>query len=327
MSAPTAAGAEGLLVTPVDGIGRIETAIEASVLAFPAGAEDVIIATSRNWPDALGGSALAGVLDAPILLTEPGELPAAVAAEIDRLNATKAYILGGTGAVTVEVEAALDALENVSVERLAGDTRYDTACTVAQKAIDLQEGTYQGYAFVATGADFPDALGASPLAFAGRAPIYLADPALGDNAALVSTMLEAGVTRVIVLGGPDAVSPLVFDALSAGLPPRSVSRCAGENRYETAVQVAGLGASDWLGLTYDGVAIATGQNFPDALAGGVLQGRSGSVMLLTPTAYLDGWVSLELQHYAAQINEVRFLGGTGAISPAVRTAVTDILQE
>ncbi len=68
-------------ILSVAGSTRYTTAIEASKLAFPNGATGVVIATGENWPDALGGSALAGAVDGPLLLTKHDALPAAVMAE------------------------------------------------------------------------------------------------------------------------------------------------------------------------------------------------------------------------------------------------------
>src|SRR5690606_2325393 len=122
----------------MEGIGRVETAIVSARTAFPEGSEYVIIATARSFPDALGGSALAGVLDAPILLTEPTALPDAVATEIlDNLAATKAIILGGTGAVSQAVENDLNAmLGDANVERIGGLNRYETAGNIAERVLD-----------------------------------------------------------------------------------------------------------------------------------------------------------------------------------------------
>jgi hypothetical protein len=64
---------------PIEGLSRFHTAVAASVEAYPDGSQYVIIATGRNWPDALGGTALAGALDAPILLSEPTSLPSVTA--------------------------------------------------------------------------------------------------------------------------------------------------------------------------------------------------------------------------------------------------------
>jgi putative cell wall-binding protein len=312
----------GPTVVNIAGASRIGTAVEASKLAFPAGSEYVVIATARNWPDALGGSALAGALDAPILLTEPTWLPPAVSDEITRLNATHAIILGGTGAVSDAVSREIAALPGMTVERIAGASRYATANLVAARTIGELGDAYDGTAFVATGANFPDALGASPIAAANGWPIYLANPSQGANDAMVSSMRSAGVTEAVILGGTGAVSlPVESDLWTLG----TVTRLAGTSRYDTAVKVASYGVS-YGGLGYDRVAIATGENFPDALAGGVLQGKSGSVLLLTPTASLNPAVAALLTAEKQNIHEVRFLGGTGAVFQVVRDRVSGILQ-
>lgn len=315
----------GLTVTKIAGADRITTAIEASKKAFPSGATTVVIATAFNWPDALGGSALAGAMRGPILLVAPDSLSPAVAAEIDHLNATKAIVLGGTGAVSNDVYVALDALGGVSVERIAGANRYETGEKIAARTIAEMKtrSSYSGRAFVSTGQNFPDALGASPLASAKGWPIYLIDPAAGDNSALAARMKSVGVTNAVVLGGPAAVSTAVESRLKTTLG--TASRIAGDNRYQTAVKVASYGVSS-AGLSWNRVGVATGQDFPDALAGGVLQGVSGSVMVLTPSSSLDANVRTALVANKSSITEVRYLGGTGVVTTTVRAAVEQALQ-
>ena len=311
--------------TPVEGANRFETAVEVSQASFPGGANTVIIATGRNWPDALGGAALAGAHDAPILLTEPGSLPAVTAGEIDRLGATKAIILGGEAAVGGEVMTGLVAagIPAGNITRLGGAGRYETARLVAQAAIDELGATYDGMAFVATGRNYPDALAGSPLAAANAWPIYLADPA-ADPATLAAAMSADGATDALVLGGEAVVSPEYATALDAALG--TVERLAGDNRYATAVEVATYGATDG-GLGYDGLAIATGENFPDALSGGVLCAKRGTVMLLTQSSVLSAPPSACLSTNRRFVRTVHFLGGTGAVSEAVRTSVEQVLEQ
>lgn len=55
----------------VEGVNRYLTAIEAAKKAYPGGARTVVLATGTNWPDALGGAALAGARNGPSLLTPP----------------------------------------------------------------------------------------------------------------------------------------------------------------------------------------------------------------------------------------------------------------
>jgi len=317
---------------PIQGSGRVATAVKASQAAFPSGLDPastktVVIATSMNWPDALGGTSLAGALDGPILLTDPAALPADVSTEIQRLGAQKAIILGGTGAVTQAVQTSLNGLLGTpNVERISGDNRYLTADKVAERTILVMEdgAGWDGTVFVATGGNFPDALAVAPIAASQGWPLVLSHPTTGLSVA-TKTIIE-GASRVFVLGGTGAVSQAVETGLNTTFGDVNVTRLAGGDRYATAVVIAQFGV-DECGLGWDKVAVTTGTNFPDALAGGVLQGKAGSVMVLTPPNSLAAPVQLALTENAGDITEVRFLGGTGAVSQAVRDAIALLLAQ
>ncbi|MHB8740214.1 MAG: cell wall-binding repeat-containing protein, partial [Coriobacteriia bacterium] len=268
----------------------------------------------------------AGALGAPILLTEPGVLSDAVSAEIARLGATHVIVLGGTGAVSEGVYAALDALPGVtSIERLFGANRYATAEAIASRTITEMGAAWDGTAFVATGESFPDALGASPIAAAKGWPIYLVHPNPSNHDALVATMDADGVTSALILGGTGVVPATLETKLDAAFGGAEVDRLFGANRYTTAVAVATYGV-DTAGLAWNRTAIATGEDFPDALSGGALQGASGSVMLLAYPGYLHTEVGTALTAHNATISEVRFLGGIGAVPQIIRDAVVQALQ-
>lgn len=297
----------------LDGVNRYETSIEASKQGFPSGASTVVIATGANWPDALGGSALAGAVSGPLLLTDPNVLRSDVAAEITRLGATGAYILGGTGAVSGVVETALRSLLDGNVKRLQGLDRYKTAARVAEETIALLGSRYSGAIFVATGANFPDATAAAPLAAALDRPILLANPyATFDQA----VMLPPEASSAYILGGTGAVSGGIETALRGRLS--SVTRLDGATRYQTAVKVAEHGVDQ--GMHWNGVGLATGDNFPDALSGGAMLGRLGSVMLLTLPTSLPWDTQAALQANAGAIDAMFIFGGTGAVSTTVEQA-------
>lgn len=303
----------------VQGGDRFETAARSSELAFPNGSRYVLIATGRNWPDALGGSALAGALDAPILLVERDSVPVPTSAEISRLRATRAIILGGTGAAGTRVESALRGM-GLSVERIGGRDRYATAEQIASRVISRLGASYDGTVFIATGRDFPDALSAAPIAVRQKWPLLLVGSAaqgLTDNA---RKMLRNS-RFAIILGGAAAVPTVVEDEAARLLGAGNVRRMGGANRYETAARVSNFAIT--FGITnqahvWNRVGIATGENFPDALSGGVLQGRTGSVMLLTPSHALHPASEAILRSNASAIDTVVFFGGTGALSQNVR---------
>jgi len=298
--------------------------LEASKLAFPEGADVVVIATGRNWPDALGGTALAGALNGPILLVEPTSVPKVVMDEIDRLGATEAVILGGTSAVSDGVESALNTKMGAdNVDRIEGIDRYDTANQIAERVIELMGDDFWGRGFVATGGNFPDAVAAAPIASAQRMPIFLAHPTTGLSPATKAAMED--LSSVVILGGDQAVSPATEAYLKTTFGDDEVTRLSGKTRYKTAVEIAKYAVNE-IGHQWDRVGITTGENFPDALAGGVLQGQYWSVMLLTPPASLDLDVAVTLAANKDDILQVTFFGGTNAVSQSVRDTIAEVLE-
>jgi putative cell wall-binding protein len=299
----------------VAGASRYLTAVEASEQQFIAGASTVVIATGENWPDALGGSSLCGAVYGPMLLTPKAALPADVRAEIIRLGASRAYVLGGTAAVSSAVENELVALLGRSdVVRLAGASRYETARAIATEAIRV-DSDFDGHVLVATGGDFPDATALAPIAAFNRAPIVLANPSGG------ALMVPPGTTAASIAGGTSAVSAATEAALVAAYGDPNVTRYAGGNRYETAAIIAQTGidhGSPGHQLTWEGVGLASGTAFPDALSGGVMLGLSSSVLLLTPPTSLSPATQAKLAANVVEIdNSMRIIGGTAAVSATV----------
>lgn len=293
------------------GLDRYLTSTEASRRAFTT-ADTVVIATGSNWPDALGGSALAGAVGGPLLLTTPGALPTSVRDEIVRLGATKAYVLGGTGAVSTAVENTLKALVGGNVKRLKGDDRYATARAIAEETVAQLGPAYTGGVLVATGANFPDATAASPLAAALGRPIVLVNRATG------AYHLPTGATSALILGGVNVVPGAVEDSLELALGDANVLRKGGANRYETAALVAQAGVD--AGMSWNGVGLATGENFPDALAGGAMLGAWNGVMLLTTPAALRAEAYTKISANKSKIDTLYVIGGDGAVSSSVFTA-------
>jgi len=310
-------------VMALAGKTRIETAIEIAKHAWPLGlAEDsdgkrtAIIATARNWPDALAAAPLAGAVDGPILLVDPDRLPDPVAAEIERLQANRVIAVGGAGAIDAAVLAAVDEVTGVDeVQRIGGSTRYQTSAQIADRVKSILGEEWDGTAIVATGRAFPDALAGSPMAAMRGWPILLAG-ASGSPEGI------EGVASVVILGGEGAVAPQVESALATAIGADMVRRVAGATRYETAIEVAKWGTAN-AGMRWSHTAIATGANWPDALAGGALQGRSQSVMLLTPPATVHSGVADIVEQSAVGIGELRFFGGEGAIAQPVREALIE----
>lgn len=188
--------------------------------------------------------------------------------------------------------------------RRSGADRYETAAAVSRASVSADAATV----FVATGRDFPDALAAGPAAAAAGTSVLLTDADVLSPAAR-EELLRIGPDRILVLGGPGAVSDSVAEALRALAP--SVERLAGADRYETAVAVSATMFESGADLVF----VATGRNFPDALAGAAAGASRGAPVLLVPGDSLPEVVANELTRLAPAA--IRVLGGPAVVSDEV----------
>ena len=101
----------------------------------------------------------------------------------------------------------------------------------------------------------------------------------------------------------------------------NVTRLGGSDRYDTSKKIAEFVLAN--GGSADKACIATGSNFPDALAGGALVGRNGSILLLADPGKLTALGVLTANKDS--IDTIYYLGGIGAVPQAVRTAAENAI--
>jgi putative cell wall-binding protein len=285
------------------GTNRIETAAAISRATFPHGAELAFLATAANFPDALAGGPPAGALDAPILLTNHDALSPAVRQELARLAPDVVFILGSTGVISAAVEVELNHLVG-AVERLAGPSRFETAAEIAQAFYDPGVPVV----YIATGGNFPDALAGGAAAAIDGGPMLLVH-ADGIPPAVRDTLEWLVPEWIVVLGGAGAVSPAV-EAELAGYADH-IMRISGADRFATAAQIAATFPSLPTGTVF----VATGGNFPDALAGVPATALAESPLLLVTAEQVPSVVIEQLRRLAP--SQIVILGGPGVVPDAV----------
>lgn len=284
------------------GSNRFGTAAAVSQAGWQE-AETVVLARGDDYADALAGVPLASALDAPILLTNSAKLPDLTRQELIRLQAKKVILLGGSGAISLAVEAELAQELGLEVERLKGSNRYATAAAIARRL-----GTITSFdtAILAYGNNFPDALAAAPYAAALGMPILLTQTKqLPQDTALALT--ELGITQTIVAGGTGVVSNAVYNQLPLPL------RLEGQTRYYTAVALA-----HYFQPQSQRLYLATGRDFADAISGAVLAARDDAALLLVGDV-VPHPVSQFILEYGPE--EIRLLGGTAVIPETIPTAI------
>jgi putative cell wall-binding protein len=297
----------------IAGTDRYLTAVAISEAAFPNGAPGVVITTGLNYPDALAGASLA-YLTGPVLLVG-AKMSQAVKDEITRLKPERAVILGSTKVVSATIESYLKG-KGITVQRFGGADRYATAALIARETAKIWGSEFQKTAIIATGENFPDALAASPMSGVMGMPILL----VKRNAVPAATkamLTELGITETFLCGGTSVINAAVEGQLP--LPYRR----GGANRYQTACIITDHMWMGGMGREY--FALATGENFPDALVAGALTGAYGGVLYLTPPNVLHSEVVMRIERDHTLLKWVDVFGGKSVVYPTVVEDVFNLL--
>lgn len=297
----------------ISGADRYSTSAKVSSLAFPSPStiDTLYLVSGQNFPDALSAGPVAVRRSAAFLLTSPTAVPAAITKEIRRLNPRTVVLVGGEGALTAKLEKSVRSLVP-EVVRVGGTDRYATSRAVVKDAFSADGAPH---VYIATGASFPDALAAGPAAAAAGAPVVLlrGDTAKID-AATVKLLRELGTTSVTITGGVAVVSAGIEAQLKSLYGKANVVRDWGADRYETAIAINKRA----FGATRGDAYVATGLNFPDALAAAPLAGMQGRPLYLTvPHCALP---TLRKVLVGTTVTRIRLVGGTGVIRGLVGQA-------
>lgn len=288
----------------------------------------------------------AGTAPATAAPSAPDALVEALTSSSRDLDAARS----GAARAQALADSTTDLPGDGSYFRIAGPNRYATAvqvslnmvCAPTTPTVDCEgEGQIGGVdnpvrtVFVASGLNYPDALGAGPVA-AGLGPLLLVPPT-----GTVPTVVKNEIARIkpediVIFGGTGAVSSSVETQLKAYA---ATFRIAGDNRYETAAEAALINDEIWRDQDEDDVpgpddhgldtvVLASGEGFADALAGGGAASNSRGALMLTakstlPTATRSALVEIASLPRAAELDPLKviILGGTGVVSASVESAV------
>ncbi|WP_193315115.1 cell wall-binding repeat-containing protein [Nostocoides sp. F2B08] len=220
--------------------------------------------------------------------------------------------LGSTSGAAAPAAAAVTGDLAFTIERLAGADRYATAAAISRRF--FAPGV--PVAVISTGVNYPDGLAAAPAAARWGGPVLLTT-ATSLPAATRTELLRLSPGRIVVTGGPTAVSDAVVAELR-GLTTGTVTRVAGPDRYATAAALSASGFPGGAALAF----VATGENFPDALAGGAAAAVMSAPVLLTQNTILTASTRAELERLGP--SRIIVLGGDLAITTAVANELNQI---
>jgi putative cell wall-binding protein len=163
---------------------------------------------------------------------------------------------------------------------------------------------------ITTGLNYPDALAGASLAYV-TGPVLLVGATMSAGVKAEITRLHP--ERAVILGSTKVVSAAIETYLKGkGI---AVQRIGGVDRYDTAARIARETARLYGGIGSKNAIIATGENFPDALAASPYSAAKGIPILLVKKNSVPAATKAMLTELG--VTSTYLCGGTSAISTAV----------
>lgn len=254
----------------VSGVNRLETS--RMLVQASGGVESLIITTGLVAADGLAATQLAGVTSAATALSNSRDkLDPQAVESLNSYGLKRVIRVGGTVGLSA-ADRKLIKSKGLELVELIGSDRFDTAVKVA-KYRDSLGGTPQKV-LVADGINFPDALAAGAAAANLKASLVLTGGAKLPAATRAYLQPLQQSAQIITVGGPAQRA-----AVGAGINPSATY--TGASRYETALSLAD--ALDFPSGV-NGIVMASGRNFPDALSAGAYTVKQGAKLVLVPPA-------------------------------------------
>ncbi|MDR0434402.1 MAG: cell wall-binding repeat-containing protein [Gracilibacteraceae bacterium] len=209
--------------------------------------------------------------------------------------------------------AAANIAANISLERLAGADRYQTAARIAQAGWESAENVV-----LASGADasLVDALAVAPLAKLLGAPILITESSRLSEAA-AAELRRLGARNVYLAGGSGVIGQPVVDAVVA-MGARAIP-LGGADRFATAANIAAEIARRSESIST--VVVTTAYSNADALSIASIAAANGWPILLAGRDALPAAARSFINEHG--VSQAYVIGGHGAVGDAVFTSLPD----
>jgi putative cell wall-binding protein len=298
----------------------------ATVSIFKLGDDDTYELYFEGQTDSTG-KLDAGIIDAGTyaVRARPSDIDSPFGSEWHtdaRYFADRVDVVVGQGS-TVQFQDIVLEERYFDTWRTAGPNRFETAVEISRELYPSENGVRPRppVVYLVNAYNYPDALAAGPAAMSDGGSIL---PVAQDSApeSILAELEDLNPARIVVAGGVNAVSDAVIAQVGSRIPGAVISRIGEATRYETAAALV----EDAFGSTGAAVAfIATGRNYPDALAAGAAAGRVGGPVILVEGAAggVDAATVTLLQDLG--IEDVYIAGGTAVVSTGIESGLQSLL--
>lgn len=293
----------------IAGGDRYKTAVEISKNYSSSSKHAVIVNGQKGIVDALTATPYASLKNAPILMTQSNKLNADTKAELTRRGIKTVDIVGGVNSVNDSVKSEIQAM-GITVNRIAGSSKYDTALEVAKKIDAISDISKIA---VANGEVLADAVSVAAPAAQNEMPIILAHPKNGLDDKTKAYINGEGVNTSYVIGGTNSVSSTTQNSL-----PGTKKRLEGSGRQDTNAAVV---KEFYTSSSYNNVYVTksgqvnTQDEIADALAVGVLAAKEQDPVMIVGKSLATSQSNLLKDKKFTQMTEI----GNGIPSASINS--------
>lgn len=292
--------------TRIAGLTRYETSAQIATSGWSQ-SDYAVLCYGENYPDALASAPLAKKYNAPILLTMQNSLPDSTKQALTSLKVKTCIIVGGTGVISSNIDSQLQSM-GISVNRVFGNDKYETAIAVAQQVT-----TTPSSIFVCNADDFGDALSVAPIASVQQSPIILvSSDSMPDS--VKNYIASNKISKTYAIGYSD----IILDSIINQFP--NPERITGSDKYSRNVNI-----NKYFNSTFasSGCGIATGEQFADALSSTAYLAKINEPLVLVNFNSPNDTRSYYQQRMGDQ-SKVFVFGGTGIVPDSVVSSLGNV---
>lgn len=304
------------------GADRYKTAEAIAEHVNSGQVNSVVLAPGNSYANALPASVLAYKNNAPLLL-----LDSSASKTVEAFNYIKShlsstgtiYLVGDNKLIGYDFVTTLKSMGYSNIIKISGSDIYNTDYLIA-KELNISKNTP---VVISSGVNFPDALAISSMASSNSYPILLTDGKTLSND-IKAFIAEKQPSKIYITGGTSAITAAVENQLKSTVPNTEITRFAGSDRYETGTLIA-----NQFFTNSKNIYIASGLNYPDALAGSVLAAKNNSPIVLinpnTKRSVPTSVVQLMVDYREKQVGKSLIaLGGTTVVPSDIYTMTNDL---
>lgn len=310
---------------------RFETAIEISkefAAKTKKSVDSVILCSAYGYADSVSVTPFAVYVNAPILLTDQNTLTQSTKDRISEMNVKKAYVIGGTAAISDNVISQLSNM-GLTVERIGGTNRFQTNQAILAKIPEKLWGKspkfvnaydpYYGLAITVDTIDKDNTELINPIIFySNTVDGYHSDSINNKN--IITTLSkkygDAFTPYISYSGYPPAITTRIYPVTYYDKKQVTVGYLSTDKNEKALLQSTMWINSELLKkfnihpCSTNSVMLTTGDYYIDAIAAGPL-----SAITYSPITFLDKKYSRysEWKYKYVDVQNIYYVGGQGVV--------------